>query len=831
MSASSLAERWRDALYAQVVTGLLPFWQRAVDRERGGVFTCWNNAGTRLMRRDKYTWSQGRFVWLWSRVADAVRRGYLPGDAGDYLREARRAAEFLFEHARLPSGECAFLLSESGRAKEPQPGAGLAISIYADCFVALGFAELARVSGDRLWLARAWDLAESIERRLDAGNFPTAPEPVPPGYRAHGPAMIRLNVALALAEACAALGDAAAPAAERKCAAAAEAVLRHFFAPGELPREMVRTDGAEPDELLTRHFNPGHALESLWLVILAARRAGRQDWIARARQGIVVALEAGWDAEAGGLLHYADRRGGEPQGRAGGSPYEQLVLRTWHRKLWWVHSEAIYAAALADQLAPDPALEPLAQRAFDYALRIFPQPDPAVGEWIQIRTRAGAPVDDVVALPVKDPYHILRNFIMALELSPPPSVLPVPARHIPPPALGRCLIGAEEEELVLAALRSQSLFRYYGADRDRPPAMVATLEEEFRAMVGTRHALAVTSGSAALEVAFGALEIGPGDEVIIPAWSWVSCFTAVVRVGARPVLAEIDDTLCLAPGEIRRLAGPRTKAVLVVHFQGVAADMDPILREAEAAGIAVVEDCAESPGASYRGRRVGSMGRIGIFSFQQQKTITSGEGGMVVTSDPRLHERAVRMHDLGQFREFHGRQRPPAEPAFAGGQFRMSELTAAVALAQFRRLDRIRGHCRELQRVLHARLAGLPAIALRRIPDPAGDSGFETYFWLADTPARDALRARLADAGIPCEQMTGTYAQYRRPYVVSGRAHAPGASPFPAGAAWPAAGYRPEDFPATEGLIHRFIALPLGVNYAPADAAYIGDVVAALVSS
>ncbi len=369
-----------------------------------------------------------------------------------------------------------------------------------------------------------------------------------------------------------------------------------------------------------------------------------------------------------------------------------------------------------------------------------------------------------------------------------PSSPETPPRTVPTPVLGAALIGAEEEALVLDVLLSRSLFRYYGHDRATPPPMAAALEREVAAATGVRHALAVTSGSAALEVALGALGVGPGDEVIVPAWSWVACFTAVVRVGGRPVLAEVDESLTLAPGEITRLRTPRTKAALVVHFQGVAADMDPLLAEAQAAGIALLEDCAESPGASYRGWRVGALGDIGIFSFQQQKTITSGEGGCVVTNNARLHERAVRMHDLGQLRAFHAGQVAAPGPAFCGSQFRMSELTAAVALAQW-----------------------------RKIPDPAGESGFETYFWVPTPELRDAFRARLRAARIPCDQMTGTYAQYRRAYVETGLAHAPGASPFTPGPAWPTAGYRAEDFPRTENLIHRFVVIPVGVTHTEVD--------------
>ncbi|MES2694876.1 MAG: DegT/DnrJ/EryC1/StrS family aminotransferase [Verrucomicrobiota bacterium] len=398
-------------------------------------------------------------------------------------------------------------------------------------------------------------------------------------------------------------------------------------------------------------------------------------------------------------------------------------------------------------------------------------------------------------------------------------------RVVPSPALGWSLIGKEEEDLVLEVLRSRSLFRYYGPNPKSPPAMVATLEREFAAMIGTRFALGVTSGTAALEVALGALGVGPGDEVIVPAWSWVSCFTSVVRVGAKPVLAEVDETLCLAPGEISRLKTPRTKAVLVVHFQGVAADLEPLLAEARAAGIALLEDCAESPGAMYRGRRVGTWGDIAIFSFQQQKTITSGEGGVVVTNDPRLYERAVRMHDLGQFRDFHAAQQTASETAFCGSQFRMSELTGAVALAQMRKLERIRAHCRRMSLRLRAKIEGLTGLTLRRIPDPEGESGFETYFWVKSATIRDAFREKLKEAGIPCDQMTGTYAQYRRAYVASGLAHAPGATPFAVGADWPTADYRAESFPRTEDLIHRFVVIPVGMSHTDEDMDYIAEVI------
>jgi len=208
-------------------------------------------------------------------------------------------------------------------------------------------------------------------------------------------------------------------------------------------------------------------------------------------------------------------------------------------------------------------------------------------------------------------------------------------RPRPKPGLGAAAIGAEEEALVLDVLRRKELFRYYGADFKPTPPMAAQLEKEFREYIGTDYALAVTSGSGALEVAMAAAGIGPGDEVIVNAWSWIACFTSIVRVGARPVLAEINDTFNLDPREIGRLTTPHTRAVMVIHYQGVAAEMEAIQLEAHKRGLYVIEDCAQSLGTRYRGRHIGTWSDIATYSLQYNKVATSGEGGMVVTRDQR----------------------------------------------------------------------------------------------------------------------------------------------------------------------------------------------------
>ena len=407
-------------------------------------------------------------------------------------------------------------------------------------------------------------------------------------------------------------------------------------------------------------------------------------------------------------------------------------------------------------------------------------------------------------------------------------VMPDTLRPRPVPGLGCNSIGQEEEELVLDVLRRKEPFRYYGLNPDSPPPMAAILEKEMCAYIGTDYALAVSSGTAALEIAYAAIGLGPGDEVIVPAWSWVSCFTAIVRVGARPVLCEIDNTLNFDPAEIARLVTPRTKAVSVIHYQGVAAEMDLIQKEAHRRGLFVVEDCAQSIGTTYRGRQIGTWSDVAIYSFQYNKVATCGEGGMVVTRDQRIYERAVRYHYLCNYRPFHEAVVPSREKPFAGGQFRLSEISSAVALAQVRKVDAIKAHCRSVQARVLAKIEGLAGLNLRRIPDSDGDFGFEIYLMFGNLDHVAPFHAKLDALNVNCGARTGTYPQYNRDYVKTGLLHHPAVSPFKDFKEWPDEGYRAEDFPRTEDLTKRYVALPIGWLYTAEDADYIGDSIVAV---
>jgi N-acylglucosamine 2-epimerase len=386
---------------------LLPFWRPAVDTELGGIFTCFNNTGGTLVSTDKYTWSQGRFVWMWSRIARMIRDGMLAGDADLYLRQARQAATFLRQNVFLPNGNCVYVLSAAGDKKSDDS------SLYADCFVLLGFSEYAAVAEDWQMLHIALLLYDRLVNRLDSGNFRTDPYPIPAGYAAHSLAMIQLRFTQSLAAAAGALGHRRSQELAAAELAAADALLSTFTQPDGTVAELIPADPAQRDTLLARHATPGHVCESMWFVLLTAAASKRREWIAPACRSIEWAVRTGWDAEYGGLFRYTDREGGRPRGITGDSQYEALMLDTWDTKIWWPHSEALFSTLLASKFS---ALEPWHTRIHEYVFRTFPNPDPRIGEWIQIRDRRGAPLDKVVALPVKDPYHILQNLLLCVEL-------------------------------------------------------------------------------------------------------------------------------------------------------------------------------------------------------------------------------------------------------------------------------------------------------------------------------------------------------------------------------------------------------------------------------
>jgi dTDP-4-amino-4,6-dideoxygalactose transaminase len=308
---------------------------------------------------------------------------------------------------------------------------------------------------------------------------------------------------------------------------------------------------------------------------------------------------------------------------------------------------------------------------------------------------------------------------------------------------GGLLIGEAEKAQVLEVLESQSLYRHYGP---RPLRKVAELEDGFARAMGVRHALAVTSGTGALIVGLAALGIGPADEVIVPTYTWVATVNAVVMLGAVPVFVDIDESLTMDPAAVEAAITPSTAAILPVHMRGAGADMAGIMAVADRHGLAVMEDAAQAVGGRFRGRRLGTFGRVGAFSLQYHKVITTGEGGMVASDDPALFERAVRYHDQGSVRiEELDELIPEGSPLLIGVNFRMSELTAAVGVAQLPRMDWIIERMRTHKQRLVEAVSGIRGLTIRPLADPDGDTG-ATFIFAAPTPELATRFARALSA-------------------------------------------------------------------------------------
>ncbi len=299
---------------------------------------------------------------------------------------------------------------------------------------------------------------------------------------------------------------------------------------------------------------------------------------------------------------------------------------------------------------------------------------------------------------------------------------------------------------MLAALRRKCLYRY-----DVSPSVVSEVEREFAARAGVPHALAVNSGTSALICALTGLGIGPGDEVIVPAYTWIAVPNAVVAVGAVPIIAEIDDSLTLDPSDVERKLGPATRALIAVHMRGAPCRMDELGAVAKQAGVRVVEDVAQAPGGSHRERPLGGIGDAAAFSFQGYKVVTCGEGGMVLAKDRDVFLRALAYHDFDAPHYFGVSEQAWAERASPGQSLRMHELEAALLSTQLARLDstvaRMRAHKAQLKSSL-ADLVAAKGCRFRALADERGEIGLALVVYLPDPAQARAVAHALRAEGV-----------------------------------------------------------------------------------
>ena len=383
------------------------------------------------------------------------------------------------------------------------------------------------------------------------------------------------------------------------------------------------------------------------------------------------------------------------------------------------------------------------------------------------------------------------------------------------PGPGVELIGAEETAEVLEVISSGFLSRYGPSDNPAFGAKVHRIEGEVAKLAGVRFGLGLHGGgSAGLWITLLSLGIGAGDEVIVPGFTFVASISAIVYTGATPVLAEVDDSFDLDPADVEARITPRTAAILVVHMLGGPAKLTELKAIADKHGIPLVEDCAQAFGASYKGVGVGGIGAAGVYSFNEYKTITCGDGGMIVTDDEALYERAFAMHDQG-----HAPDRLESKYAprpFLGMNFRMTELSGAVLLAQFRKLNMITSHLRANKEIVQSFLEEVPAIEFRKLPDPEGD--LATHL-VVSLPTAEVAHNVAREVGSITLSQSGWHVYSKMTHLLERRTVTGKGCPFDCTIPGHSHGeYRIGMLPQTDALLDRSISIGIGVrdaNLAP----------------
>ena len=278
-------------------------------------------------------------------------------------------------------------------------------------------------------------------------------------------------------------------------------------------------------------------------------------------------------------------------------------------------------------------------------------------------------------------------------------------------------IGKREIDAVAKVINGGMMFRYRGGEG----GWCDKFEEAFAKTIGTTYALSVSSGTGALECALIAAGVRPGDEVIVPAFTFMATPLAALAMGAIPIIADVDESLSLCPKSVEANISRHTRAIMPVHMSGRPCDMNALKRIAKRRNLVIVEDACQAAGGSYRGKRLGSIGKAGGFSFNQFKIITAGEGGAIVTDDLTGYDKALIHHDGGcVFREHADKV---STPFFAGTNFRISEITGAILCQQLKRLDGILKRLRARRAAIRAELAKAKVFRLSPCNEDAGDCG------------------------------------------------------------------------------------------------------------
>jgi N-acylglucosamine 2-epimerase len=406
----------------ELINNILFFWlPRCMDDVNGGYFNCFDNEGRQLISKDKYTWSQGRFVWIFSKLSMMDCGTFTKAQRKHFLELAKSGRDFLIKHCLMGTGDwrCVFLMDEVGRPKHVDGYKELDMSIYADCFVIAAFSRYSEAAEDRESYEFAKKLYASSLERVRTGRFNTLPYPLSPEFRAHGIPMIFSNVTKEMYCAAEKFDRDYCEELKSNLNGFTEDILTNFADENNVIHEIITRDNRFFECILGQHANPGHTIEDMWFMMEAADVLGKPCYISRIASIVKKAFAIGWDQEYGGLLHFCGVNGGKPTGSSEGvenEPMFKQLIGGWGDKLWWTHSEALYTFLLCYERTKDDEFLKLYEKVFYYTYEHFINPDREIREWIQILQRNGKPQNKVVALPVKDPYHIMRDYILIIEL-------------------------------------------------------------------------------------------------------------------------------------------------------------------------------------------------------------------------------------------------------------------------------------------------------------------------------------------------------------------------------------------------------------------------------
>jgi len=337
-------------------------------------------------------------------------------------------------------------------------------------------------------------------------------------------------------------------------------------------------------------------------------------------------------------------------------------------------------------------------------------------------------------------------------------------------------LGQKEIDEVSKVIKAKKMFRM-GDPKTGHLQEANRFEKEWAQTIGVKHALLLSGGgTAGLMAGLAGMGIGPGDEVIVPGYTFMATAAAVLMVGAIPVLAEINETLTLDPRDVAKKIGPHTKAIIPVHMCGIPADMKALTALARKRKIKVLEDCCQADGGSFKGKRLGSWGQAGAYSFNDFKILSAGEGGALVTNDATIYERASIYADSGAaFRSYAG---DFTMPVFLGFQFRATEIMGAILRMQLQRLAGILADLRRIRARFMKELSGKPGIRFAPSNDSKGDCGVVVCFQFeCEAAAREFVKAKGVDGWLPIDSGKHVYSNWDQ--ILEHRAgHHPDMNPY-----------------------------------------------------